>query len=162
VINCRKLWLIGLCFLLLASLGVSAQQFQPKAIVFKSAPEHSDDELLLASGLEKGAALTVAEMKDHFARLRDSGVFESVLYEFDGENLIFKLSPASQLYPVRIANLPLTTGRELDEKLHAKQPLYHGKVPSEGGLLEGVRRALEEMLTAEGVKATVKSLSATT
>ena len=154
----RKQQLIALCFLLLASLGTSAQQFKPKAIVFEGAPEYSDAELLAAAGLKKGATLTVAEMKAHFSQLRDSGVFASVLYEFDGENLIFKLSPATQLYPLRIANLPLVTGKELDEKLCAKQPLYHGKVPSEGGLLDGVRQALEEMLAEEGIKATVKAL----
>ena len=153
-----KLQLIGVCLLALVCLGASAQQFKPERIVFKGAPEYSDDELLAAAGLKKGATLTVAEMKDHFAVLRDSGAFESVLYKFDGVELLFELSPASHLYPVRIDNLPLATGKALDEKLHARLPLYHGKVPSDGGLLDGVRHALEGMLAAEGITTTVKAL----
>lgn len=149
---------IALCLLALCCVTAVGQKFQPKTIVFKGAPEYSDDELLAAAGMKKGAALTVAEMKEHYEKLRDSGVFESVLYKFDGEELLFQLSPAPQLYPVRISNLPLTPGKELDEKLHARLPLYHGKVPSEGGLMDGVRQALEDMLAQEGIKATVKAL----
>src|SRR5262249_46461565 len=147
---CHKLRFLGSILLAFVCLAASGQQFQPKRIVFKGAPDYSDDELLAAAGLKKNAVLTVAEMKDHFAQLRDSGVFENVLYKFDGEELLFELSPAAQLYPVRIANLPLATGKDLDTKLHAKLPLYHGKVPSEGGLLDDVRHALEEMLSADG------------
>ena len=150
--------LLVIAFLALGSVSVCAQQFKPKTIVFKGDPEYSDDELLAAAGLKKGAVLTVAEMKDHFAALRDSGVFENVLYKFDGEELRFELSPSTQLYPLRISNLPLTPGKELDERLHARLPLYHGKVPSEGGLLDGVRKALEEMLAAEGVNTTLKAM----
>jgi outer membrane protein assembly factor BamA len=63
--------------------------------------------------------------------------------------------PATDLYPVRLENLPLTPGKELDAALHDRFPLYHGKVPTEKGLLEDVRGALEEMLAAKGIKATV-------
>ncbi|MGB8261711.1 MAG: hypothetical protein WCE75_15220, partial [Terracidiphilus sp.] len=38
---------------------------------------------------------------------------------------------------------------------HERLPLYHGKVPGEGGLNDEVRQALEEILAAEGIKATV-------
>lgn len=154
----NRFLLIGFSLLASVCLGAAAQQFQPKRIVFKGAPDYSDDELLAAANLKKGAVLTVPEMKDHFERLRDSGVFESVLYKFDGEELVFELSPTAHLYPVRIANLPLTPGKELDEKLHSRLPLYHGKVPSEGGLLDGVRQALEDMLAEQGIKASVEAL----
>jgi outer membrane protein assembly factor BamA len=43
----------------------------------------------------------------------------------------------------------------LDAALHSRFPLYHGKVPASGGLTEDVRQALETMLAAQGVKATV-------
>lgn len=138
-----------------SSLPAGAQKFQPKNIQFSGDAEYSDDELLAASGLKKGSVITVAEMKDHFERLRDSGVFETVLYKFDGQDLIFQLSPAAQLYRIRIGNLPLTPGKELDDQLHARLPLYHGKVPSEGGLLDGVRHALEDLLAVQGIHATV-------
>jgi outer membrane protein insertion porin family len=68
------------------------------------------------------------------------------------------LIPASLLYPIRLENLPLTPGSELDAKLHDRFPLYHGKVPAEGTLLDGVRAALEDLLAAQGIKATVAVL----
>jgi hypothetical protein len=46
-------------------------------------------------------------------------------------------------------------GPELDAKLHDRFPLYHGKVPAEGTLLENVRVTLEDLLAAQGIKATV-------
>ena len=138
-----------------ATHPAGAQKFLPKTIQFKGAPEYSDQELLAAAGLKKGATLTVDEMKSHFQQLMDTGVFENVLYKFDGIDLVYSLKPAANMFPIRFENLPLAPGKDLDAKLHDRFPLYHGKVPSEGGLLESVRGAVEEMLAAQGVKATI-------
>ena len=137
-----------------APLPLAAQKFQPKSILFKGDSEFSDAELMAAAGLKKGVVLTVAEMKDHFDRLTNTGVFETISYKFDGVDLIYTLTPGD-LYPIRLANLPLTPGKELDAKLHESLPLYHGKVPLAGGLLEDVRGALQDMLASQGIKATV-------
>ena len=102
--------------------------------------------------------ITSAEMNDHAKLLMDSGVFDNLTYKFDGVDLVFTMIPASLLYPVRLENLPLTPGPELDAKLHDRYPLYHGKVPAEGTLLEDVRGALQELLAAQGIKTSVTSL----
>jgi len=141
--------------LIVATHPAGAQKFQPKTIQFKGAPEYSDQELLAAAGLKKGVTLTVDEMKGHFQQLMDTGVFENVAYKFDGSDLVYSLKPAANMYPIRFENLPIAPGKDLDAKLHDRFPLYHGKVPSEGGLLESVRGAVEEMLAAQGVKATI-------
>jgi outer membrane protein assembly factor BamA len=155
----RPILLLLSCLVLFSAiLSVSAQKFVPKSIQFKGDPEYSDQELLAAAGLKKGAVLTSAEMNDHSKQLMDSGVFSNLTYKFDGADLIYSLTPADQLYPIRLENLPLAAGPQLDAKLHDRFPLYHGKVPSEGGLLESVRSALEDMLSAQGIKATVAVL----
>ncbi|MGA2216450.1 MAG: POTRA domain-containing protein [Terracidiphilus sp.] len=141
--------------ILSAPSSAAAQKFLPQTIQFKGAPEYSDQEMLDAAGLKKGTALTIDEMKGHFQRLMDTGVFDNVSYKFDGVDLVYTVTPAALMYPVRIENLPLASGKEIDDKLHDRFPLYHGKVPPEGGLLESVRAALEEMLAAQGIKATV-------
>jgi outer membrane protein assembly factor BamA len=138
-----------------SSLPAAAQKFQPKTIQFKGAPEYSDQELMAAAGLKMGTVLAYSEMKEHSQKLMDTGVFESLAFKFDGVDLIYTLVPATNLYPIRLENLPLTPGKELDAALHDRFPLYHGKVPAENGMLEGVRGALEEMLAAKGIKATV-------
>jgi outer membrane protein insertion porin family len=148
---------VATLFLVAASLPLSAQKFLPKTIQFKGAPEYSDQELMAAAGLKKGVVLNYAEMSSHSKQLMDSGVFDNLAFKFDGQDLVYQLIPSTQLYPMRLENLPLTPGKDLDAKLNALFPLYHGKVPSEGTLLDGVRGALEQMLAAQGIQATVSS-----
>ena len=134
---------------------ISAQKFQPKTIQFKGDPEYTDKELLDAAGLKPGTVLDSASMNDAAQRLLATGVFKTLLYKFDGQDLIFQLTPSTQIYTIRMTNLPLVAGSDLDNKLHALFPLYHGKVPSDGGLSDGVRGALEQILAAQGIQATV-------
>lgn len=132
-----------------------AQKFQPKTIQFKGAPEYTDDELLAAANLKRGVVLTAAEMNDHSKLLKDSGVFENVIYKFDGVELAFQLTVTTDLFAMHLDNLPLTPGAALDAKIHARLPLYHGKVPGEGTLLDDVINVLEKELADEGIPSTV-------
>ncbi|MGA2807840.1 MAG: POTRA domain-containing protein [Terracidiphilus sp.] len=152
--------LLAAFLVLTVSLPLAAQKFLPKTIQFKGDPEYSDQELLAAAGLKKGVVLTSAEMNEHSKRLMDTGVFDTLTFKFDGVDLVFILVPSTTLYPIRLENLPLTPGKDLDAVLHDRFPLYHGKVPAEGGLLDEVRGALEEMLAAQGIKASVSATPA--
>ena len=155
----RTFFLLLTALVLFASTQpATAQKFQPKTIQFKGAPEYSDQELLAAAGLNMGTVLDFAEMKGHSQKLMDTGLFENVGFKFDGVDLVYTLVPTTNLYPVRLENLPLAPGKELDAALHQRFPLYHGKVPAEGGLTEQVRQALEDMLAAKGIKATVAAV----
>jgi len=153
-------------FLLLVAVGAllgswngTAQQYQPKSIQFIGAPGFTDQELLAAAQLSPGISLTVDAMKEHAKLLLDSGAFDSITFQFTGVDLRYILTPSTTLIPIRLANLPLTAGIELDAKLHERIPLYHGKVPAEGGLTDQVRGALEEILAAQGIKATVEAVA---
>lgn len=153
-------------FLFLVAVGVlagpwngAAQQYQPRSIKFIGAPEYTSQELLAAAELKPGISLTVEEMKGHAKLLMDSGVFDSITFQFTGVDLRYILTPSTALLPMRLANLPLTEGAELDAKLHEHIPLYHGKVPADGGLTDQVRAALEELLAAEGIKATIEAVA---
>jgi outer membrane protein assembly factor BamA len=139
------------------ALPSSAQKFTPKTIQFQGAPDYTNDELLAADGLKPGQTLSGDEMQQHMNTLSQTGLFDSVKFTFNGQDLVFQLKPAAQLYPVRLDNLPLTPGPDLDAKIHARLPLYHGKVPTEGSLLDGVQAVLTEQLEAIGIKATVAS-----
>ncbi len=147
-----SLTLVGAC------VPAIAQKFQPKTIQFKGDPEYSDQELLAAAGLKRGGVFTSAEMNDHSKLLMDSGVFSNLTFKFDGVDLVFTLTPAEGMLPIRLLNFPLTAGPELDSKLHDRLPLYHGKVPSDGTLLNGVRAALIEMLAAKGIHAGITAV----
>lgn len=140
---------IALVFCIVPSLG---QKFQPKTFIFNGAPQYSEQDLLAAAGIKRGAIMTSPEMNEHAKALMDSGVFETLSYKFDGVAMTFTLIPAT-LYDLKLENLPLTPGPELDAALHAKFPLFQGKVPSQGTLLDGVREALQQMLAAKGITA---------
>jgi outer membrane protein insertion porin family len=148
---------LAVCAFVVAALPARGQNFQPKAIRFEGAPAYSDQELLAAAGLTPGTVLTYAEMNRDAQKLVDSGMFSSVSFKFDGQELIFQLAPATGLIPLRLQNLPLHAGKELDDRLHHQFPLYHGLLPEQGGLTESVRATLEQMLAAQGVKASVQA-----
>jgi outer membrane protein insertion porin family len=151
----RTFFLLLPVFLLLAGLSAAAQKFQPKTIQFKGAPEYSNQELLNVADLKLGDKLNFDDMNAHTQKLMDTGLFHSIVFKFDGVDLVYSLVPSDQLYAVRLENLPLAISDGLEQALHARFPLYRGKVPSEGGLMEQVRQALEEMLAANVIKASV-------
>ena len=152
----RTLFLLLTAILLLAAAPpAAAQKFIPQSIQFKGAPEYSNQELLAAVGYKKDTPIAYSEVKGHAQRLLDTGLFESASFTYDGVTLVFTLVPSTALYSARLQNLPLTPGKELDAALHDRVPLYHGKLPFDGGLTEQVRQAMEEMLAAKGIKATV-------
>jgi outer membrane protein assembly factor BamA len=154
----KSIYLPVAALLLAASLPIRAQKFQPKTIQFNGDSEYTNAELLAAAGLKPGIVLTADEIKAHSTQLADSGVFDLMTYKFDGGDLVYTLAPSLTLYPIRLENLPLAAGKDLDAKLHERFPLYHGKVPPEGTLLDGVRGMLAEMLAAEGIKAEVTAM----
>jgi outer membrane protein assembly factor BamA len=161
--------------LLLCVLPALAQKKAPPAprktsapaIRFQGAPQYTQEELLAAAGLNSGARLSASEVKAHAKQLNDTGLFAMVKFSSDSKGLLFSLTPSSQLFPMHLDNLPLQIrpaqvqpaqpGKELDPMIHARFPLYHGLLPANGSMLEGIRQMFEEMLADEGIKATVKA-----
>jgi outer membrane protein assembly factor BamA len=152
--------------LLLCALSSLAQKKAPPAqrkapapaIRFQGAPQYTQEELLAAAGLNPGARLSASEVKAHAKLLNDTGLFAVVKFSSDSKGLLFSLTPSSQLFPMHLDNLPLQPGKELDARIHARFPLYHGLLPANGSVLEGIRQMFEEMLAGEGIKATVKAV----
>ena len=149
-------------FAVFAALG-SGQEYQPKSIQFKGAPEYSDQELMAAVQLKPGISLSVDAMKEHAKILLDTGAFDNITFQFTGVDLRYLLTPSTTLSTVHFTNLPLAAGKDLDAKIHDRVPLYHGKVPADSGLMEQVRAALEDILAqvldANGIKATVQAVA---
>lgn len=141
--------------MLAAATAATAQKFEPAAIEFKGADDFTNQELMDAAGLKLGMALSSDDVNAHAKQLMSSGMFESLGFRTDGDTLIIELVEVTQLYPVKMGNLPLAGGTALDARLHALCPLYHGKIPREGGLTDDVKKALETMLAEQKIKATV-------
>jgi len=147
------------CSVVLASAAVVAQTqvFKPATIRFEGAPDYSVAELMQASGLKIGVGYSSDELNSHAQRLMDTGMFDKVGYKFDAQGMLFTLHEVTPTYPIVLENLPLPGGEKLEAALREMVPLYHGRVPSEGGVLEGVRQALVQLLAAEGADVPVQS-----
>lgn len=143
---------------LFAVQPASGQKVLPKSIQFRGDPEYTNDELMAASGIKLGAVMTIDDMNNVAKKLMATGMFDQLSYKFDGLDLTFIMTPASELFPVRIDNLPINPGPALDAELHSHFPLYHGKVPSEGALLDDVREEFDSMLAAEGLHVNVSAV----
>lgn len=140
-----------------AALPAAGQTLQPKGIHFQGAVGYSDQELMSATGLAAGAIVSAPDLNARAQRLMDTGLFDGIRYKFDGVDLIFDVKPAAQLFPVRLENIPLTPGPELDAEIRQRVPLYRGKVPNDGGLLNDVRAAVEDILKARGIPASIQT-----
>jgi outer membrane protein assembly factor BamA len=149
------LWAVAA--LLCASISPYAQTFEPKSIEFTGDPEYSAEELLIATVLKPGMALSYADMNDRSQKLVNTGLFSAVSFKFDGEKLTFQLTPASTLFRVRFENMPFATGKAFEDNLEHQFPLYRGRVPEQGGLTESVRGALVRALAAQGIQASVSA-----
>jgi outer membrane protein assembly factor BamA len=131
---------------------------KPQAIRFTGTQEYTQDELISAAGVKKGQTYTADFFNQTAQTLLGVGVFEKVSFTFDGLNLVYTVGDNPELYPVILDNLPFAPAINTDAELRKRVPLYHGKVPAEGSMLDSVKRALASMLAEEGVNATVSSI----
>jgi hypothetical protein len=131
------------------------QKFVPRSIAFTGAPEFTKSELMAAAHLHAKDALTVAEMREHASVLLDTGLFEKVSFTFTGVDLAYQLKSFTELLPAQMPNLPPLEGLDMEASLRASVPLYHGRVPADGGLCDQVRAAMEQILATKGIQATV-------
>ena len=136
------------------------QLLKPQVIRFVGTKEYTPDELLSAAGVKKGQTYTADFFNQTAQKLLTVGVFEKVSFTFDGLDLVYTVGDNPELYPVIIDNLPFAPVTDPNAELRKRVPLYHGKVPAEGSMLDSVKRALEAMLAEEGVKTTVTALPA--
>lgn len=136
----------------------AAQKFKPKSIVFEGAPEYTTEELLAAAGLTPGAVLDSSDMKAHAKLLMDSGAFSGLNYTFDGETLKFMLEPIATMYDVRWGNIPFAITEKDLNAIRARSPLFHGKLPFEGTMLEAAKDVIKSDFAARGVHVEVTSV----
>jgi outer membrane protein assembly factor BamA len=149
----RLLALAALLLLLPATL--CAQTYTAKSITFRGATGYTDQELLNLSGLKTGTPLSADDINKGLQAIIDSGLFDDASFQYHAGELTFTLVPSASLRDVVLENLPLVAGPDLDARIRAKVPLYRGRVPFEGPLLDAVRKALEDEVSALGIDATI-------
>ena len=140
--------------LLCCALPAATQSFTPKTIQFNGDSAYTSAELAAAAGLSAGQALTEAKVNESTHLLLDTGLFEDIRYAYNDQLLAFQIIPAT-VYSLRLENFPINFGNDLESRLRARFPLYRGKVPAAGSLLNGVTEELQEELAAMKISAAV-------
>lgn len=133
---------------------------KPQSIRVDGTQQYTSDEIGEAAGIKPRQTYTVDFLNQTAQKLMATGLFGSVGFKFDGQDLVYLITDSPDLYPVVIDNVPLPPGEDFEADLRSKVPLYHGKVPSEGTTLDGVRQELQSALAQEGLQATVVSVPA--
>ncbi|MES1262643.1 MAG: POTRA domain-containing protein [Acidobacteriota bacterium] len=113
-----------------------------------------------ASGLKTGEKGDTAIFDAARDRLLATGYFETVAYRFraaesgSGYHVTFEVQEMQPLYPLRIEALPATVP-EVVAWLHAKDPLFTGKIPGTRQVLDRTAREIEQYLESKGHPAKV-------
>jgi outer membrane protein insertion porin family len=150
--HCAKFFVLAF---LCCAIPVAAQTFVPKTIQFNGDPDYTNEELLAASGLTLGESLTQAKINDGTKLLLNTGLFEDIRFAYNDQLLAFQLTPAENLHPIRLENFPPGFQDGLDGRLRAHLPLYRGKIPPSGGMLNEVTDELQNELAAMKIAAAV-------
>ncbi len=156
--NKKGLFVSCAIFCLAAAATLSAQSYPVSSVTFSGDPSFSSPELLAASGIAPGAPLDQAGMQAGAQRLNDSGMFATVRFTFNGRELHYELTPATNLLSAQFANFPWWSETNLSAELAAKVPLFHGHAAPESGTERKVIEALTAMLAARQVQAKIEAM----
>jgi outer membrane protein assembly factor BamA len=122
----------------------------------KSLPE---PQVVALSGLIVGAQTGREDMQTAADKLVQSGLFAKVRYNYqtriDGLIVTFHVEEAERM-PVYFDNLPWFADSELNEAIKAKLPIYDGKLPGRGAVVDAAADAISEFLAAHGLQAAIQ------
>jgi outer membrane protein insertion porin family len=158
----RTLSFLALVFLLTASLSAQTQVWTPTQIVYKGAPQYQAADLNAVAALKLGRQLGTADVDPALQRLADTGLFADIRYTIDNRAIIFTLTPQpdSAMLPALYSNFVIFQPGELTPLIHARIPLFNGKIPAAGNLQQSVQDALTVILKDKGfASATVDSIA---
>lgn len=143
------------------ALPAHAQNYTIAAIVFTHPGPYTDAELLAASGLAPGQPLAENTLPNAAQRLVDTGLFSDAKINYTGDsksrtvNADLTPIPLDKLLTISFENFVWFTPDELTAGIHALVPLYRGVASDAGNLPDAIQSALQQMLAAKGITATI-------
>ncbi|HSY37439.1 MAG TPA: hypothetical protein VK814_16925 [Acidobacteriaceae bacterium] len=146
--------------LLLAPLAANAQ-YSITSVTYKNPGPYTTPELAAVSGLEAGQLLTADSLGNAAHHLLDTGLFADATIDYTGtgkaRGLVVDLKPIplDKLLPASFENFVWFTPDELTAGIHAHVPLYRGAASDAGTLPDDIQSALQQMLAAKGITATL-------
>ena len=118
----------------------------------------SQEEILAATDLKIGDAATPIDFQKALKRLSDSGVFESLEFQYgaqgDGYQVTFQVTELPNFYPVRFEGMD-EPAEQLHQLLREKVPFYTGQAPPDGPMIKLIGSILEHHRVQQGKEAKV-------
>ncbi len=155
-----RLHLRVLAILLLAPLASHAQ-YSIASVTFRHADPYTPTELLTVSGLKPGQPLSNDSLANAAQRLLNTGLFADATINYGNtaraRAIVVDVTPIplDQLLPASFENFVWFTPEELTAGIRAQVPLYRGVASDAGTLPDDIQAALQQMLTAKGITATI-------
>jgi outer membrane protein assembly factor BamA len=150
---------LALAMSVLAVLPAAAQTAKLNQVTVTGTDRYTAEQITEASGLAIGQEVSREDLQAAADRLAALGLFREVRYRFTrlGEaiHLEWQLEEAP-LLPVSFDNFPWFTDDELIAALRGRLPLFDGRAPEVGTMLDAMARILEQELAAVGVTARVE------
>jgi len=146
--------------LLLAPLAARAQ-YSIASVTYKHPGPYTTQELAAVSGLQAGQLLTQNSLGNAAQHLLDTGLFSDATIDYTstgtrrGIVIDLKPIPLDKLLPASFENFVWFTHEELAAGIHAHVPLYRGVASDAGTLPDDIQSALQQMLVAKGITATI-------
>jgi outer membrane protein assembly factor BamA len=167
----RSIIFLFLCFTcIFSSVGVAAvvpaQTQDPAKILasvkIKGTKRFNEEDVIAASGLQIGRAVSDEEFKKAARTLGDTGAFTDIAYSFTyssaGTRLELQLSDAAKFLPARFEDFVWFTDDQLDKAIRAHAPLFHGELPAFGRMADEVSDALQTLLVQNSIPGRVDYL----
>ncbi len=136
----------------------SADSFPLHAVQVIGNNIFSQEEILAATDLKIGDAATPIDFQKALKRLSDSGVFESLEFQYgaqgDGYQVTFQVTELPNFYPVRFEGMDEPAER-LHQLLREKVPFYTGQAPPDGPMIKLIGSILEHHRVQQGKDAKV-------
>jgi outer membrane protein assembly factor BamA len=138
-----------------------SQTYTIASVVFTHPGPYTNAELLAVSGLAPGQHLGEDTLPTAAHRLLDTGLFSDATINYTGSGKATTIHvdlqpiPLDKLLPTSFENFIWFTPDELTTGIHALVPLYRGVASDAGNLPDAIQSALQQMLTAKGIAATL-------
>jgi outer membrane protein assembly factor BamA len=160
----RRLLLFLVCFL--PALAGAADRYHLVRVLVTGSERYREDDLVRATGLKVDTQVTSDDLQNAANRLGNSGAFSSVQYLFKpaigakGVEADFQVADAEKFLPAAFENFVWFSESELLDALHQTVPLFHGQLPSSGGMSDEVNVALTKFLASRGLPSEVSYILA--
>jgi len=133
--------------------ATSPSAYKLTAIKVTGSNTYSPEDVIKASGLQIGDNVTEDRFKEATQKLGETGLFTDVEYSYSysgaGTKLVLQVKENDKLIPLVFDNFPWYTDQELIDKVHQDIPMFRGKVPVDGGIIDQVADLIAALLAAK-------------